>query len=86
MEIIVTYDPKPIPTNRFDYCARLPGYEPGDPIAYGPTADAARAELLEYMQMDAKCPTCGDTGTVPHPAKIVGPQACPDCQYGATPP
>ena len=52
MKINISYDPKPIPTNRFDYCATLDGYEPGDPCAYGPTAEAAKAELLEYLQLD----------------------------------
>ena len=51
-DVRITYDPKPIPTNRFDYCATFDGYEPGDPCAYGPTAEAAKALLLEYVEMD----------------------------------
>ena len=34
----------------------------------------------------ATCQTCNGTRTVAHPVAIIGPQACPDCTYGAAPP
>lgn len=48
--------------------------------------DHARRALGLPETKRGKCETCNDTGTVPHPAGCVGPQACPDCRYGATPP
>lgn len=52
MKINITYEPKPIPTKRFDYCATLDGYEPGDPLAYGSTEQEATEKLLEYIELD----------------------------------
>lgn len=43
----VTYDPKPIPERRFDYCATPDGYEPGDPVGYGATEAEAVRDLTE---------------------------------------
>lgn len=40
----------PIPSNRWDYCATLDGYQPGDPIGYGATEEEARAELMEELE------------------------------------
>ena len=40
----------PIPTTRFDWCAAREGYEPGDPIGYGPTEQAAIEELIEQEE------------------------------------
>ena len=39
----------PIPDRRFDYQAVLDGYEPGDAIGHGQTAEAARADLVEQL-------------------------------------
>jgi hypothetical protein len=52
-KINISYEPKPIPMRNFDYCATFDGYEPGDPIGYGATEEAAKAELLESADMDA---------------------------------
>lgn len=35
----------PIPTTRFDWSAVCDDYEPGDPIGYGPTEQAAVDDL-----------------------------------------
>ena len=37
----------PIPTRLFDWCATYDGYEPGDPIGWGATKDAAIKDLLD---------------------------------------
>ena len=44
--IHVYYDPKPIPGDRYDWVAYFDSYEPGEPIGYGATRDAAIAALL----------------------------------------
>lgn len=36
----------PIPTRAFDFRATRKGYEPGDPMGYGPTEEQAVADLL----------------------------------------
>jgi hypothetical protein len=33
--IVTSYDPKPIPTRAFDWCAVFDGYDGGDPIGFG---------------------------------------------------
>jgi len=43
--IRVTYDRKPIPSKRFDWSAVRDGYDAGDPIGFGATADEAIADL-----------------------------------------
>ena len=49
--IRVYYDPKPIPGDRYDWVAYFDdSYEPGEPIGYGATRDAAVAALL--MEVD----------------------------------
>ena len=35
----------PIEVRDYDWSATLPGYEPGDAIGYGPTQEAAQADL-----------------------------------------
>lgn len=37
----------PIPIRAFDWCATFNGYEPGDPIGYGPTEADAIADLWQ---------------------------------------
>lgn len=44
-KIVIEYVYPPIPTNAFDFAATRDGYEPGDPLGYGPTPAAAIAEL-----------------------------------------
>lgn len=46
-EIVTTYDPKPIPMRQFDWSAYREGYEGGDPLGFGPTREAAIADLLD---------------------------------------
>ena len=43
--INVEYIHPPVPSRQFDYSATLDGYEPGDPIGFGPTPEAARDAL-----------------------------------------
>lgn len=50
--IRVSYDRPPIPTNRFDYSAVFDGYEPGDLIGYGSTAESAIEDLREQAELD----------------------------------
>jgi hypothetical protein len=49
--IVTHYDPKPIPTRKFDWCAVFEGYDGGDPIGFGETEEAAVADLK--MEVDA---------------------------------
>ncbi|CAB4171553.1 hypothetical protein UFOVP920_10 [uncultured Caudovirales phage] len=44
--IRVYYDPKPDPNDTHDWVAYFDSYEPGEPIGYGATRDAAIAALL----------------------------------------
>ena len=44
------YTCPPIPVRDYDYCATLDGYEPGDAIGYGPTEQAALADLLADIE------------------------------------
>lgn len=44
--IVVDYIHPPIPNRNFDYTAYFDGYEPGDAIGYGPTAEDAVRDLL----------------------------------------
>lgn len=43
------YDPPPIPTNNFDWCAITENYEPGQPMGHGPTEADAVMDL--YIQL-----------------------------------
>ena len=45
--VVTVYDPTPIPIRRFDWSAYREGYEGGDPLGFGPTREAAIADLLE---------------------------------------
>ena len=36
----------PIPNRSWDWCATFKGYEPGEPIGYGPTEQQAIDDLL----------------------------------------
>ncbi len=44
---IVTKVNPPSPVRWFDWSAVREGYEPGDPLGYGPTEQDARDDLLE---------------------------------------
>ena len=49
--IAVEHVAPPIPIREFDYCATLPdSYEPGEPQGYGPTREAAIADLIEKLE------------------------------------
>lgn len=39
----------PIPSRKWDYCATVEGYEPGDPIGYGETPEASQAQLQDQL-------------------------------------
>lgn len=45
----VTYDPPPIPVRTHDWSAVLDDYDAGDPIGWGPTREAAIADLLSQV-------------------------------------
>jgi hypothetical protein len=47
-QIEVSFVYPPIPVRSFDYCATFKGYEPGDPIGYGPTEAEAIADLRAH--------------------------------------
>ena len=52
-KIIVYYDPAPVPSACFDWCAyddNTYGGEPNDPIGYGATALEAIEQLLERLE------------------------------------
>jgi hypothetical protein len=49
-EIETHFDPKPIPTARFDWCATFQGYEPGCPVGWGATEAEAINNLKEQAQ------------------------------------
>ena len=40
----------PVPFRDMDYRATFDGYDEGDPMGYGPTAEAARADLLDQVE------------------------------------
>lgn len=42
----------PIPDRRFDWSATFDGYEPPDPIGYGPTEFAALVDLLVQWEAE----------------------------------
>jgi hypothetical protein len=44
-KINTSYNPKPMPARGFDWCATFDGYEPGDPMGYGATEEAAVKDL-----------------------------------------
>lgn len=49
--IITYFDPPPIPTWRqFAWSAITDNYDGGDPIGYGPTEEAAKADLPEQLE------------------------------------
>jgi hypothetical protein len=40
----------PIPDRRFDWSAALDGYEPPDPLGYGPTKWEAVRDLIDQLE------------------------------------
>lgn len=46
-KIITTHINPPIPVRQFDWSAVRDGYEPGDPIGYGPTEADAKQDLID---------------------------------------
>lgn len=48
--IQLTHIYPPIPTRDFDWSAVTDSYEPGMPIGYGPTPQAALNDLLEQIE------------------------------------
>jgi hypothetical protein len=49
-----SYDPKPIPTDHFDWSAVTDDYEPGDRVGYGPTEAEAIYDLEDQLAEDAE--------------------------------
>ncbi len=39
----------PIPTRAFDWCATFDGYEPGDPVGWGVSKQAAILDLMGQL-------------------------------------
>jgi hypothetical protein len=50
--VITSHVYPPIPSRNFDWSAVADGYEPGVPIGFGPTKEAAIADLLEQIEGD----------------------------------
>ena len=48
--IVISYDHPPIPVRDHDYSAVLEGYEPGDPVGRGATAQRAVGELMDQLE------------------------------------
>jgi len=48
--IRTTYICPPVPTRAFDWQATDDDYEPGDPIGYGPTEQAAIEDLKQQIE------------------------------------
>lgn len=60
----VHFDAKPIPIRDYDWCAVRDDYdgEPGTPVGYGKTAEAAIADLrreIEDKMCGGPCLSCG---------------------------
>jgi hypothetical protein len=49
MKIITQHVWPPVPACQFDWAAVTDNYEPGDPIGYGATEEAAEADLREQL-------------------------------------
>ena len=49
MKIVTTYEPKPSHIRTLDWRAMSDSYEPGDPIGYGATKEAAIADLNSQL-------------------------------------
>ena len=47
--IVTKHECPPIGTNRFDWNATFDGYEPGDPIGFGPDEASAIKNLMEAV-------------------------------------
>jgi hypothetical protein len=52
LEIITSYEPKPIPSRNFDWSAITSDYQgdPGEPCGWGSTAEAARLDLVDQIE------------------------------------
>jgi len=50
--VITEYEYPPIPKRAWDWSAVRDGYEPGDPIGYGPTEADAIRDLLDQEYYD----------------------------------
>ncbi len=51
MKIVTTYWPKPVPERFTDWEATTEDYEPGMPIGFGATEEAAIEDLKQQMEM-----------------------------------
>lgn len=52
-KIITKYDPPPVSFRECDWSATREGYDLGDAIGHGPTAEAAIADLLQEEELHA---------------------------------
>jgi len=52
MKIDTRYDPKPGPSQKFDWEATFEGYDEGDPVGYGATEQEAVQALLDAAGME----------------------------------
>jgi hypothetical protein len=50
LKIRVEFVYPPIPQRQFDWSAALDGYEPGDPLGYGPTKWEAVRDLIDQLE------------------------------------
>lgn len=54
MKIVTSFVYPPIPSRAFDWCAYdESNYDLGSPTGYGPTPEAAIADLLEQIEEEA---------------------------------
>ena len=45
-KIMTSFREKPVPSDEYDWCAQFDGAEPGDPVGFGSTEQAACDDLL----------------------------------------
>jgi hypothetical protein len=51
-KIVTSHVFPPIPSRNFDWSVVTDNYEPGAPVGFGPTKQAAVADLLEQIEGD----------------------------------
>ena len=49
IKVVTRYGRAPIPMTSFNWSATLDGYEPGDPVGWGETEQAAIDDLAEQV-------------------------------------
>ena len=60
---ITEYVRPPIPVRDYDWSAVFENYEPGQPMGWGPTKEAAVADLIEQQEVRDDSRLVADAGT-----------------------